>query len=116
MAKVPRESNSTRDPNDNGSQFYICVDDRSGLDRTYTVFGEVFRCMDVVDKIVATPRDEFDNPLQADYDDGDGEGVDDEQMANGVWYRLRERANGLWPIACRRNQRDFFVRAISHTP
>ena len=26
MAKVPRESNSTRDPNDNGSQFYICVE------------------------------------------------------------------------------------------
>jgi len=41
MAKVPRESNSTRDPNDNGSQFYICVADSSGLDRTYTVFGEV---------------------------------------------------------------------------
>ena len=64
MAKVPRESNSTRDPNDNGSQFYICVDDSSGLDRTYTVFGEVFRGMDVVDKIVATPRDKFDNHLE----------------------------------------------------
>ena len=64
MAKVPRESNSTRDPNDNGSQFYICVDDSSGLDRTYTVFGEVFRGMEVVDKIVAAPRDEFDNPLE----------------------------------------------------
>ena len=37
--------------------------DNSGLDRTYTVFGEVFRDMDVVDKIVAAPRDEFDNPL-----------------------------------------------------
>jgi peptidyl-prolyl cis-trans isomerase B (cyclophilin B) len=47
-----------------GSQFYICGTDSSGLDRTYTVFGEVFRGMDVVDKIVATPRDEFDNPLQ----------------------------------------------------
>ena len=54
----------TRDPNDNGSQFYICVDDSSGLDRTYTVFGEVFRGMEVVDKIVAAPRDEFDNPLK----------------------------------------------------
>jgi peptidyl-prolyl cis-trans isomerase B (cyclophilin B) len=64
MAEAQRESNSTRDPNDNGSQFYICVDDSSGLDRTYTVFGEVFRGMDVVDKIVASPRDEFDNPLQ----------------------------------------------------
>ena len=38
--------------------------DCSGLDRTYTVFGEVFRGMDVVDKIVAAPRDEFDNPLK----------------------------------------------------
>ena len=47
------------------SQFYICVDDSSGLDRTYTVFGEVFRGMEVVDKIVAAPRDEFDNPLQS---------------------------------------------------
>jgi peptidyl-prolyl cis-trans isomerase B (cyclophilin B) len=65
MAKVPRESNSTRDPNDNGSQFYICVADSSGLDRTYTVFGEVFRGMEVVDKIVAAARDDCDNPLQA---------------------------------------------------
>ncbi len=64
MAKVPRESNSTRDPNDNGSQFYICVADNSGLDRTYTVFGEVVRGMEVVDKIVAAARDEFDNPLE----------------------------------------------------
>jgi cyclophilin family peptidyl-prolyl cis-trans isomerase len=38
--------------------------DNSWLDRTYTVFGEVFRDMDVVDKIVAAPRDEFDNPLK----------------------------------------------------
>lgn len=64
MAKVPRESNSTRDFNDSGSQFFICVADASGLDRRYTVFGEVFRGMDVVDKIVAVPRDEFDNPLE----------------------------------------------------
>ena len=28
------------------------------------VFGEVFRGMDVVDKIVAAARDEFDNPLK----------------------------------------------------
>lgn len=33
--------------------------------RAYTVFGEfVFRGMDVVDKIVAAARDEFDNPLK----------------------------------------------------
>jgi len=51
-------------PSDIGSQFYICVADASGLDRTYTVFGEVFRGMEVVDKIVAAARDEFDNPLK----------------------------------------------------
>jgi peptidyl-prolyl cis-trans isomerase B (cyclophilin B) len=64
MAKMPRESNSTRDFNDNGSQFFICVADNSGLDRRYTVFGEVFRGMDVVDRIVAAARDSADNPLE----------------------------------------------------
>ena len=64
MAKMPRESNSTRDFNDNGSQFFICVADSSGLDRRYTVFGEVIRGMDVADKIVALPKDEYDNPLE----------------------------------------------------
>ena len=64
MAKVPRESNSTRDPNDSGSQFFISVNDNSGLDRTYTVIGEVFRGMEVVDKIVTAPRDDRDNPLE----------------------------------------------------
>ena len=64
MAKVPRESNSTRDFNDSGSQFFISVNDNIGLDRTYTVFGEVFRGLDVVDKIVALPRDDRDNPLE----------------------------------------------------
>ena len=54
----------TQDFDDNGSQFNTCVDDSSGLDRTYTLFGEVFRGMEVVDKIVAAPRDEFDSPLK----------------------------------------------------
>ena len=40
------------------------MNDNSGLDRTYTVLGEVFRSMEVVDKIVAAARDEADNPLQ----------------------------------------------------
>ena len=64
MAKMPRESNSTRDFNDNGSQFFICVGDNSGLDRRYTVFGEVFRGIEVIDKIVAAARDAADNPLE----------------------------------------------------
>ena len=64
MAKIPRESNSTRDFNDSGSQFFICVADSSGLDRRYTVFGEVYRGIEVADKIVALPRDEHDNPFE----------------------------------------------------
>ena len=64
MGKMPRESNSTRDNNDSGSQFFICVQDSNGLDRVYTVFGEVYRGLDVIDKIVAVPRDEYDNPLE----------------------------------------------------
>jgi peptidyl-prolyl cis-trans isomerase B (cyclophilin B) len=39
------------------------VADSSGLDRRYTVFGEVFRGVEILDKIVALPRDERDNPL-----------------------------------------------------
>ncbi len=61
---MPRESNSTRDFNDNGSQFFICLEDNSGLDRRYSVFGEVYRGLDVIDKIAAVPRDEFNNPLE----------------------------------------------------
>jgi cyclophilin family peptidyl-prolyl cis-trans isomerase len=63
-AKLPRDAHTTREFNDNGSQFFICVADSSGLDRRYTVFGEVIRGMEVADKIVALPRDERDNPLE----------------------------------------------------
>jgi len=45
-----------------GSQFYICVAPLPNLDGQYTVFGHVVRGMDVVDRIVAAPRDERDNP------------------------------------------------------
>lgn len=52
------------DPDSAGSQFFICVKDASFLDGKYTVFGEVTKGMDVVDKIVAQPRDARDNPLE----------------------------------------------------
>ena len=46
-------------------QFYI-VQNKNGLHRLdgdYTVFGQVIKGMDVVDKIVAVPRDQSDQPL-----------------------------------------------------
>lgn len=48
-----------------GCQFYI-VANRNGLARlngNYTVFGQVIKGMDVVEAIVATPRDSTDAPL-----------------------------------------------------
>ena len=49
-------------PDSAGSQFFICVADAPFLDGQYTVFGEVVTGMEVVDKIVAQPRDGNDNP------------------------------------------------------
>ena len=63
MAKMPRSEETTRDITDNGSQFFICVEDTGSLDRNYTVFGKIIRGIEVVDKIVALERDDHDNPL-----------------------------------------------------
>ena len=52
------------DPNSAGSQFFICVADSFFLDGQYTIFGEVIEGMDVVDEIVAAPRDGRDNPRE----------------------------------------------------
>ena len=50
-------------PNTNGSQFFICVADLSGrLPKNYTIFGQVTKGMDVVDKIVNAPRNAKDLP------------------------------------------------------
>ncbi|NKB81285.1 MAG: peptidylprolyl isomerase [Nitrospirales bacterium] len=65
MAKVPRDMGASRDISDNGSQFFICVDDASSLDRSYSAFGRVVRGMDAVDKIANLVRDENDNPLES---------------------------------------------------
>src|SRR4051794_34256553 len=50
-------------PNTNGSQFFICHQDLTGkLPKNYTLFGQVTKGMDVVDAIVAAPRNSRDLP------------------------------------------------------
>jgi peptidyl-prolyl cis-trans isomerase B (cyclophilin B) len=50
-------------PNTNGSQFFIVVDDLTGrLPKNYTLFGQVTKGMDVVDRIVSAPRNARDLP------------------------------------------------------
>jgi cyclophilin family peptidyl-prolyl cis-trans isomerase len=50
-------------PNTNGSQFFIVVDDLTGrLPKNYTLFGQVTKGMDVVDRIVSAPRNSRDLP------------------------------------------------------
>ena len=39
------------DPNSANSQFFICFEPASFLDRNYTVFGKVIEGMDNIDKI-----------------------------------------------------------------
>ena len=52
------------DPDSAGSQFFIVTTDSTFLDGQYTAFGEVIEGMEVADKIVNTPRDNDDRPLQ----------------------------------------------------
>jgi cyclophilin family peptidyl-prolyl cis-trans isomerase len=50
-------------PNTNGSQFFICHQDLAGrLPKNYTIFGQVTKGMDVVDKIANAPRNSRDLP------------------------------------------------------
>ncbi|MBB6734947.1 peptidylprolyl isomerase [Cohnella zeiphila] len=53
----------TNEPDTAGSQFFIVVADAyPSLDGLYATFGKVTEGMDVVDEIVALPRDENDRP------------------------------------------------------
>ncbi|MEI7743038.1 MAG: peptidylprolyl isomerase [Chloroflexota bacterium] len=50
-------------PNTNGSQFFIMHADY-GLAKSYTIFGQVTKGLDVVDAIAAAPRNSRDLPNQ----------------------------------------------------
>ncbi len=51
------------DINSATSQFFIMVADYPSLDGQYTVFGKVLEGMEVADKIVATPTERPDRPI-----------------------------------------------------
>lgn len=51
-------------PDTNGSQFFIVQKDSLFLDGGYSIFGQAFEGLDIVDKIVAVDRDGNDKPLK----------------------------------------------------
>ena len=55
---------ANRGANTNGSQFYINQVDNTYLDNSYTVFGQVYDGMDVVNKIASVETDASDKPLE----------------------------------------------------
>ena len=55
----------TNDPNSATSQFFICHGDAGSLDHSYTVWGQLVKGYDVLDKIENLPRVQGDNPGKA---------------------------------------------------
>ncbi|MFZ4508129.1 MAG: peptidylprolyl isomerase [Fimbriimonas sp.] len=53
------------DPNSAGSQFFLMAATSPHLDGQYSAYGEVVEGLEVIDTIVALPRDSRDNPNPA---------------------------------------------------
>jgi peptidyl-prolyl cis-trans isomerase B (cyclophilin B) len=54
----------TSDPNSAGSQFFICHGDAGFLDGQYTVFGQLIKGDDVLEKIATTATEPPDRPIK----------------------------------------------------
>ncbi len=54
----------TPDPNSAGSQFFICHGEPSFLNGQYTVFGQLIKGDDVLEKIATTPTEPGDRPVK----------------------------------------------------
>jgi peptidyl-prolyl cis-trans isomerase B (cyclophilin B) len=54
----------TSDPDSAGSQFFICHGDASFLDGQYTVFGQLIKGDDVLEKIATTQTEPPDRPIK----------------------------------------------------
>ena len=53
----------TRDPNSASSQFFVCHAATPQLDKQHTVFGQVIKGLEVIDKIVNENRPKKENPM-----------------------------------------------------
>lgn len=62
--RAGRLAMANRGPNTNGSQFFITLRDTPWLNGRHTIFGQVIRGQEVIEKISQVPRDPSDRPLE----------------------------------------------------